>query len=126
MFVSTRKATLVNILADPSPPAAWRTWDAGLRRRLFRAGRRLTLAGPSRRLIEQLQAPFDRCRLGRLRHSPLDDTDGVASGQPIEIVSGADFILVGDRLGKSELKFAGNSGHNIKFSKDTILVQSLF
>src|SRR5208282_1482907 len=87
---------------------------------------RLPLALSGRRLVEQLEPLLERWRLGRSRGVPLDHTNRLSGRQPVQIVSWTDFVTLGDRLRQCQLEFAGNFGHNQKYTKDYVLVQSLF
>src|ERR1700674_3280878 len=106
MFVSTRKATLVELLAGPAPALASRSGSQS-----FLAELRLPLALASRRLVEELEAFFNRCGLGRFR-VPLDHTNRLPGRQPLQIISRTNFVLVGDRLRKCQLEFTRNFGHD--------------
>src|SRR5881409_1043345 len=108
MFVSTRPATVVELLARPS---------AILR------GLPLPAAPPHAPggLVEEFHAI-----LGRKRAAASDglDSNDVAGRLPFDLIARPDAESVRDRPGHRHLELARNLGHGPYFSKDGFLVQA--
>src|SRR5712691_7020241 len=97
MFVSTSRASLVQVL--PRPSAVFRGVDRT---------RPLALALAGGRLVEQGAPGFDIARRGPGgRH----DVDHVARRLPLDVVARSDPEAIGDRLGNRDLSLARDLGH---------------
>src|SRR5271170_6839152 len=81
----------------------------------------LFLAG--RRLLKKSEPLLER---GSVRSAgcgprPFYDPNRLARGQPLQIISGPNLVLVGDRLRKRELKLTRNFGHDGSITRITSL-----
>jgi hypothetical protein len=67
----------------------------------------------SRCLLEKSQPLLDRgyVRSAGIGPRPLNDAYCLPRWQPVQFISGADLVLISDRLGKSQLELAGNFSH---------------
>jgi len=86
----------------------------------------LFLAG--RRLLKEPEPLLGRgsVRSTRPGPRPFYDPYRLTCRQPVQIVSGTDVVLIGNRLRKRQLELTRNFGHHRQYNKDDVLVQSLF
>src|SRR5713226_2844715 len=104
MFVSTRTATGIELLTRPAPGDRMRNGLEAL----------LSLQLPLPRIIEEGQ--LLGFRQGRLL-TPDVHTDPVPGGLPLDLVAGADPVLVGERLGKRDLELARDLRHVLTLAR---------
>src|SRR5262245_6025913 len=98
MLVSTRAATLVEILARPSSRLGLRGTSPALSPPL-----------PGGRLVEQPE-PFVRPQNAAHR-AGWNDPDHVARRRPLDLVAGLDVVGARNRLGERHLQLAGDLCH---------------
>src|ERR1700682_5580997 len=106
MFVSTRAATLVEILPGP---------DSVLRR----FAPPPTSADPAICLVEELQSLFDRQWLALPGGV---DPDGIAGCLEFNLVPGSDAVPLGNRLGHGHLELARHLGHILTLARIISLI----
>src|SRR6516165_2647574 len=100
MFVSTREATSVYVLARPAAIIGLCCGCSLL------VQSRVSLPLPLRSLIKQCQSFFDRQFLPRPASRYWDDTDCFSGGNPVHFVSGPNSILIRNRFRYRQLQFA--------------------
>src|SRR5262249_28184816 len=105
MLVSTRAATIVELVARPAAI-----------RRTPRGGCCLAIAVTRGRAIEE-QEP--RRRIAAARAGPHErHPDAVGAGRPFELIARLDVESLGNGLGHCDLKLAGDLDHRPYYSKD--------
>jgi len=119
MFVSTREATSVEVFTSPAALDF-----VGLPRGLFCARRlalrpaSFALSLPLGRFIKQTQPFLDaECLLlspaAAWEHYP----NRIPSRHPVQLIAGADAVLVGYGLGKRKLQLTGNLAHVLTIAR---------
>src|SRR5687768_13938784 len=106
MFVSTRSATLVKLLARPAAGST-----------LARMNPRGLLPFPLAlgRLIEEFQTFIGRPPRPRTRRG--DHADAISRSTPLDLIARPNAILLGERLWKRNLKLAGYFGHVLTIAR---------
>src|SRR6266851_2053861 len=117
MLVSTREATVVELLASPATVLARDSVTLVLPQ-LFR----LDLVDSPHRRIKQLKSFLGRqliCCFGLAAHQL--NSNALSRRNPLQFIPRPDAVLIRDNLGHSQLQLAGHLWHNPYCIKDTIL-----